>query len=84
MNITYKIIEYIFLISVVAYALAFYFKRFSYLIEKQGGMAFIFFHSVVIYVLYSVVDVIVNKNNQLITTIFALVFLFRFFRKEHV
>lgn len=80
-NINY---ESIIIGSVVAYTLAFYFKNFSYLIENHGWAIFIFFHIPVFGALLISTDALGNHNDNLLTMIFAGVFLIRFFRKENV
>jgi len=81
MHINY---EAIFIVSVVSYTLAFYFKNFLSLIEKHGVAAFIFFHFPVFSALCLSTDALAKTNDNITTMIFALVFLFRFFRQEHV
>lgn len=81
MDINY---EALFIVSVVSYTLAFYFKNFINLIEKHGVVASIFFHFPIFSTLCISTDALAKTNDNITTTIFALVFLFRFFRKEYV
>jgi len=79
-NINY---ESIIIASVVAYILAFYFKNFSSLFEKNL-LSFIFLHIPIFSALCISTDALGKTDDNVLTLVFAGVFLLRFFKREHV